>query len=407
MALSLPRPLPPVVLTILLIGVTLAVTPAATAQDDAGSGGDAGDTFATATPVTPLGLYTGQLAGGSDRHDYYRFHVDIGEPINIEIRDALTGGSLLPGDYFERPSFRLLSPQGVVLDTPNTNPGDTRLMIAAAPVSGDYRFLVTEDAPMGLGGFTGSYTFCFLAPPGDPHPCPDIGMRAQQIIFGGSLPSAVSNVLLIPPTHGDLGNPLGPNGLDYLNAVLKGIRDWERILGEFATDHPEYDYLRQIRLDITLFDGTQVHDEYDLVIGFVETAGPQFRGVASSCANPPRCIALSLFSSSPRAGQALPDYPEINDLEAVTKHEVAHIWGLGHTLTWTAEHGPDLMNSPAPFVYGDGSPVGDGGERTGAKCISNLNLYGMAKIFQWLDGKSKVSGGWVTLPSGVDYTWYC
>lgn len=397
----------PACLTALLLAPLLPGPVGATEPDADPGGVDAGDTFAAATPVDPIGLYEGEL-WGADRDDYYQFYVAAGEPINIEIRDVLIGGSLVSPDIGTRFSFRLLSPQGVLLDTPNTNQGDTRVMVAAAPGPGWYRFHVTQD----MGGFEGPYTFCFLRPPDEPHPCPDVGMRRQEVIFGGTLPDAErTRVLVVPPTHGDLGNPLGPTVLDYLDATLSGIDEWVRVLGDFADDHPEYDYLRQVGVEVALFDGTQPWEGYDIVITFVESGGTAFRGVASSCLSTfgtgPRCIALSLYSVAPRSGQTLPDYPEYNDLEAVVKHEFAHVWGLGHTLTWTEAHGPDLMNSPAPFVYGDGSPVGDGGERTGKKCVSSLNLHVTALLFQHLDGKPKVSGGAYHLPEHIPYSWYC
>jgi hypothetical protein len=387
-----------------VMALFIAGAPTVSAQNDAGTGADAGNTFATATSVTPLGEYTGFLGGSSqsDAADYYRFTVGLGDPINIEIRDVLQGGSAVAPDNNRRLSFQLISPHNTLVDTPNSNQGDTRVMVSAAPFAGEWRFAVVQSP----GGFTGNYRFCFLVATG-PHPCPDLGMRSQDIIFGGALSGTVTRVLLIPPTHGDLGNPFGPTVLDYIDAAVNGIREWEWALNEFANDYPQYNYLKQLSVQIFIFDGTQIFANYHVIIGYVETGGNAFRGVASSCVDPPRCILLSLFSMSPRAGQTLPDYPEYNDIEAVVKHEFAHTWGLGHTLTWTAQYGPDLMNSPATFVYGDNSAVGDGGERTGKQCISSLNLYGMALLYRHLAGQSRVTGGSYNLPSGIPYEWYC
>ncbi len=384
------------------LGSVLAVLPLAqAAQNDAGTGGDASNTFAAATPVTALGLYAGQLAGGTDTNDYYRFFVDAGEPINIEIRGVLSTGFFPADDNGLRMSFRLLSPQNTLLDTPNSNQGDSRVSLVAAPVAGEYRFLVTRDQ----GGFTGNYQFCFLTL-GGPHPCPELGMEPIEIIFDGSINRALTRVLLVPPAHGDLGNPLGPTALDYLDAVLSGVYEWERILDEFAADYPQYDYLASIEVEVSVWDGVAPITDFDVVLVFTETAGSQFRGVATD-AFVTRVIVLTLFAASPRAGQLVPDFPEYNDLEAVTKHEFAHTFGLGHTRTWTTTFGPDIMNSPAPFVYGDGNAVLDGGLHDAKKCISTLDLYGMALLYQWMDGLPHITDGSYSLPGTIPYGWYC
>jgi hypothetical protein len=121
-----------------------------------------------------------------------------------------------------------------------------------------------------------------------------------------------------------------------------------------------------------------------------------------------RHMLLSLFAASPRAGQGLPDFPEVNDLEMVMMHEFGHTFGVGHTLTWRQDIGPDLMNSPANFVYGDGSAVGDGGERTPMTCLSTLNLYALAVLYEWLpSGHAMPSYGSTDLPPHITYERMC
>lgn len=255
-----------------------------------------------------------------------------------------------------------------------------------------------------------------------------IGLTGQDIIFGGSLKHSLTRVLLVPPAHGDLGNPVdGPTFDEYLDVTIKGIMEWLTAIERFVEDYPEYDYLLEIDIEIDVWDGTNIPPPlgYDIVAAFVETGGPAFRGLATEL--PPdvqeslndaglgddvhwgnRYMVMSLFSSAPRAGQDIPDYPELNEMEGVTMHEFAHVWGLGHTVTWTEYYGPDLMNSPYAYIYGDGDPLGDGGLRTPLMCITSLNLYTLAEVYRWLpDGEWEGSSGNVMLPEDMEYKMYC
>ena len=64
--------------------VVLTATGAAIAQNDAGTGGDAGNTIATATLVNP-GSWTGCYLDATDRNDYYKFNVTSGQVIKVKI----------------------------------------------------------------------------------------------------------------------------------------------------------------------------------------------------------------------------------------------------------------------------------------------------------------------------------
>lgn len=247
-------------------------------------------------------------------------------------------------------------------------------------------------------------------------------VQPSDMIFGGSLSKTHTRVLLVPPSNGDLGNPFGPNVVDYLDATLRGIRGWVDVMDAFAEDYPEYAYLQNITLEIEVFDAPPTIVGYDVVIGYIETALSAFRGVAAGPGGTQpiideyglgdqvhygnRYILLSLFASAPRSGQEVPDFPEVNDLEAVTMHEFGHTFGLGHTLTWTGALGPDMMNSPYALNFGDGDPLGDGGERTHLQCISTVNLYGMTHLYRWIpNGTWEGASGEITNP--LPYVWYC
>lgn len=403
---------------LVLLAASVAMPALAAPQNDAGSGGDAGGTLATATPIAARGYYSATLdRGGGDADDLYRFPVQAGTSLSVLVELPSNSDPVL-----------LLDPDGRVVDAGiktrsvgasasaafTTETTNVRLAIHRALTTGDY-FLHVRSERFDVA----TYGFCFMN-------CEEPMEAQNDLIFGGSLPTTDTQVLLVPPSHGDLGDPFGPTVVDYVDATLRGIHRWTTAMRAFADDFPEYSYLKDIRVSVEIFDGVTPIDPagFDVLIGYV-AAGPVFRGVASDTEDETesilqdlgldddvhysgRVIALSLLGSAPRAGQAAWDFPEVNDLEIVTIHEFGHTFGLGHTRTIDPVLGHDLMNSPAPFVYGNGSPVGDGGEHTAMKCLSSLNLYGMAELYSWVpSGTFQHSYGSVDLPPGMPYTWYC
>ena len=393
----------------------------AAAQNDAGSHGDAGDTFDKATKVKPKGFYQGRLdAKTGDSDDFYSFSVPQDGSLSV----------LLDFEADTIDPVTLLDPNGNVIDVGTkmrengvsvsagftSEVGAVRLAVHRAVIPGRYRLHIQSDREV-----LRKYSMCFMN-------CEQPLDAPIELIFGGSLETPDARVLMVPPSHGDLGNPTGPTVVDYLDATLRGLERWRKALKEFAEDYPRFSYLRDVKFHVEVFDGAAPVDPagYDVILGYV-AAGPAFRGVAGDTGTKEavngiletvgvrdqarysgRVIALSLFGSSPRAGQVMYDFPEVNDLEIVTAHEFGHTFGLGHTTTWHAKLGPDLMNSPAPFIYGDGQTLGAGHEQTKMKCLTSLDLYGMAVLYRWIpDGNFKPSEGSVSLPKGIPYRWYC
>ena len=401
----------------------MAAPPAVSAsrQNDAGTRRDAGNTFEEATRVKPHGYYEGRLDSGSgDTDDFYRFSVPKDGSMSVLIE--FSSGTIDP--------VTLLDPSGNVIDVGTKIQGTgvsmsagmtselsaVRLAVHRALEAGQYRLHIQSDRSE-----LNEYQMCFMN-------CEGTVDAPIELIFGGSLETADARVLMVPPSHGDLGNPTGPTVTDYLDATLRGLERWRKALKDFARDYPQFDYLRQVKFHVEIFDSADPVDPagYDVILGYV-AAGPAFRGIAGDTSTKNavnmvlesvgirdqvrysgRVIALSLFGSSPRAGQVMYDFPEVNDLEVVTAHEFGHTFGLGHTTTWHPKLGPDLMNSPAPFIYGDGQTIGDGGERTKMKCLTSLDLYGMAVLYRWLpSGEWVGSSGSVDLPENIPYRWYC
>ena len=405
------------------LGSALTLTPAVGAprQNDAGSRRDAGNTFEEATPVKPDGYYQGRLdTKDGDTDDYFKFSLKEGQSVSVLI--DFSASTIDP--------VTLLDPDGNVLDVGTkvqgngvtasngftSEVGAVRLAVHRAVVAGEYRLHIQSDRYE-----LGDYGMCFMN-------CEGTVDAPIELIFGGSLETPDARVLMVPPSHGDLGNPTGPTVVDYLDATLRGLERWRKALKDFARDYPQFDYLDEVKFHVEVFDSADPVDPagYDVILGYV-AAGPAFRGVAGDTQTKDfvniiletvgirdqarysgRVIALSLFGSSPRAGQVAWDFPEVNDLEIVTAHEFGHTFGLGHTTTWHPKLGPDLMNSPAPFVYGDGQTIGEGNEHTKMKCLTSLDLYGMAVLYRWIPkGEFEPSQGSVSLPKGIPYRWYC
>ena len=405
--------------TALLSTLWLAPPVAAAPQNDAGSGRDAGNTFEDATKIKPRGYYEGTFADG-DTHDYYKFSLREGDSVSVVIdSDASTTDPVTlldPDGNVIDVGTRLMGPSVTVSQGFTSETGTLRLAVHRAVAAGEYRLHI----PSEQNDF-GDYWMCWMN-------CERPMHEPVDLIFGGSLETTDARVLLVPPAHGDLGNPQGPLVTDYLDATLRGVNEWIEAMDKFADDYPQFSYLRKIDFHIEIFDEADPVDPvgYDVILGYV-AAGPAFRGVASDTGTKDlvngvleqvgirdqarysgRVIALSLFGSSPRAGQVMWDFPEINDLEIVTTHEFGHTFGLGHTVTIHPKYGHDLMNSPAPFIYGDGQTVGAGNERTKMKCLSTLNLYGMAYLYRWVPkGEWEPSMGQVDLPADIPYKWYC
>ena len=405
------------------LATTLWIAPAIAkpAQNDAGSGRDAGNTFDDATKVKPHGYYEGRLDGaGGDGDDFYKFSLREGDSVSVLIdsqADTTDPVTMLdPNGTVIDVGAKVMGPGVTVSSAFTSEVGALRVAVHRAAVAGEYRLHIQSDRYE-----FGDYWMCFMN-------CEEPMNHPIDLIFGGSLETTDARVLLVPPTHGDLGNPLGPTVKDYLDATLRGINRWLEAMDAFADDYPQFSYLRKIDFHVEIFDGAHPVDPagYDVILGYV-AAGPAFRGVAGDTNTKDfvnsileqvgirdqvrysgRVIALSLFGAAPRAGQVMWDFPEVTDLEIVTTHEFGHTFGLGHTMTWHPKLGPDLMNSPAPFVYGDGQTIGAGNERTKMKCLSSLALYGMAELYRWIpSGEWEGSQGSVGLPKGIPYRWYC
>ena len=117
-------------------------------QDDAGSGGDAGDTVAEATPVTPGNSYDAFLAPVDE--DCFRFPSTVGSQVAVEV-------SSTPDEYFGNAvSFRLVNAINEIQAQVNLDAGQSKTLTADG--TGDEMLLCTKS-----GGRSAVYAFAIAA----------------------------------------------------------------------------------------------------------------------------------------------------------------------------------------------------------------------------------------------------
>ncbi|MDQ4064803.1 MAG: hypothetical protein M3161_02015, partial [Actinomycetota bacterium] len=88
-------------------GLLMAPPAVAAAQNDARSGGDAGNTFDDATKIKPKGYYEGTLdRDGGDADDFYSFSLREGDSLSV----------LIDTETATTDAVTMLDPNGVVID---------------------------------------------------------------------------------------------------------------------------------------------------------------------------------------------------------------------------------------------------------------------------------------------------
>lgn len=156
------RPVPFFLVALLLFPSAVGVP--ATAQDDAGSGGDAGDTDPDATPVQP-GTFEGAFAG-DDHVDVFAFEVDDARGIDFRVempgRDGSLGFAVIRGPDGTRypPQEGSATTAGKVM----AETGGRWTMEVQAEVAGDYRVTLAV-APLAPQDDAGSGTDARTAAP--------------------------------------------------------------------------------------------------------------------------------------------------------------------------------------------------------------------------------------------------
>lgn len=157
--------------------VVLTGTASTVTQNDAGSGADAGNTFATALSVNP-GTWTGCYLSNTDTTDYYKFSVTAGQVIKVKI----TPGASLDFDLY------LFNPSQVQKGSSTAGAGLADSVVYTADATG-YWYAKGKY----YSGTAGNYGLTISVTGGTtPVPALAVSMSSWAPVAAGATSSAVS-----------------------------------------------------------------------------------------------------------------------------------------------------------------------------------------------------------------------
>ena len=169
-----------------------AATSNLVSQNDAGSGTDAGNDFASALSVSP-NSYTGYAANPGDLNDYYKFPVTSGQTITCSMTPP-TGADF---------DLYLYSPSGVMKASAVNRGSVTETVTWTADSTGDWRLLVYA--------YTGSGTYTFYITTDN---------------MNGSTPTGVNLARSASTWQTDSNYSADFNGSKAIDGIVSGTSKW-------------------------------------------------------------------------------------------------------------------------------------------------------------------------------------
>ena len=172
----------------------------------------------------------------------------------------------------------------------------------------------------------------------------------------------------------------------YINSTLRAIGEWNNAIRDFAANYSDFAYLSGVRMVPTVSNNTNLL--FDVYVSWKENQLSSMEndlGLTTTLSTYLGCGTITnstiLLASADEDGNVFSEA----DTQNVALHELGHSYGLGHS-----NYTGDLMYP----TYALGSPV---------RAVSTLDVYGIATIFQWMQGPKTSS---VNLPSNIEYQYF-
>ncbi len=238
-------------ITMILSVANLMMMPVQASQDDGGSGGDAGDSFATATQLSGMGDYTGEL-NSTDQDDYYNItltddHVywincSASESVNFYIYDS--SQSEIDSDYGHTTfsfSQAIKETNHYFLRVENDYGGDNPYHLNLTD------WLVQDDANTGGDagdGFssashlnsTGNYTG-FFEYDGDRYDYYSVNLTKDYVYWFNGTAGHEIDLEIYDPSQNSLDSDLGYQSIDLCVAVKQTGTFYVKIGLDYNVDH--------------------------------------------------------------------------------------------------------------------------------------------------------------------------
>jgi hypothetical protein len=176
----------------------------------------------------------------------------------------------------------------------------------------------------------------------------------------------------------------------YLDAVFRGVGQWNDAIQDFASNYTEFSYISRLRFVPIITH--EVVSDLDIYVGWVAECegGEAAIGVTENFIEYP-CTALNSTVCLAAKGPSGYVMTEV-DMQNIVVHELGHTLALYHS-----NYSDDVMYPSIGYV-----------EKV--RPLSSLDIYAVAQNFEWLSNSTQFTSsegcpqkGSLTLPPSISY----